>query len=594
MKSVDVEGIRWSKVIIVFVGAVIIYTLLSELIGHIDKRKDNSSEVTILHLNDIYRIGGIDEQRKGGLARVAWLRKNLEQKGKTVIVTHAGDALAPSLLSDLYKGARMIEILNLVAGKKSGVPMLFTIGNHEFDHSACNKTDPKENLNVLQTRIKESNFVWLDGNIDYTKNVKGESCNGWTGGMADKRKAFVNIPVNGINLGFFGLTIAPESDGEKVGMPATIKDNAEAAKEFVRALRQQSDFVIGLTHLDVADDIAILNGPRFSAPDLILGGHDHDYRACVDHDEVSGLKRLYKGTAEALDVIQIDIRKNKNGKVEYAQQRVSLGENAQQDADVQKRINVIMSEHQADFCKDETDPQCLDKPIGTRDTTVKWVLEEFSNRGKETVFGNWLTRLMLKTYKPELPKDFCVGNVGIAALYLSGSLRLNFDLPAGSTVTRRILEETAKYDSIKDPQQAICVTGATVYASIKHGLTKRFDGEWPHYTGLKAEVAKGGKLKLMLLGGPGDIEIGPESTDNIILIVQDYVAVGKSKYPIKKEVISESHVFAGRKLTLKSILIAALSTDDGRPDRRLDWRDGRKAWGTREKRGKCESEESTG
>lgn len=577
---------RWRDFISYCVGTLILINAFL-LYVYIDnsRAEAKSSEVTILHINDIYRIGGIDGETKGGLARVVWLRKDLERQGKTVIVTHGGDALAPSLLSDTYKGAKMIEILNLVAGDKSGVPLLFTIGNHEFDHGKCKESDPTKNSFVLESRIKESNFVWLDGNIDHSKDVNGAPCHGWTdSATVNKREAFVNIPVNGINLGFFGLTVTPGKNDEN--MPGNLKSNAEAAKDFVRALRPQSDFVIGLTHLDEKDDIAILNGPLMSAPDLVLGGHDHDYRACVDHAAVSGLKRLYKGTAEALDVVLVHIRKDHNGHVEYAQQRVSLDEHVQQDADTQQRIDAIMSEHQAAFCKDDANPHCLEEQIGTRQTTTEWILEEFSNRGQETVFGNWVARLMLETYLPKLPDSFCPDNVGAAALYLSGSLRLNYDLPAGSTVTRRILEETARYDSSDDPQQAMCVTGATAYAAIEHGLTQRFQGAWPHYTGLNAQATDDGKLKLVLLGPRGEIELTAASSDKVILIVPGYVAGGGDGYPIDESVVSERHVFAGS-LTIKSILSAALIAPDGAPDPKLDWPDGRKAWGMKNRADAC-------
>ena len=180
----------YSIVVVPGIAFVLFLTLNTwPLYRHIDNNEDNniSAEVTILHINDVYRIGGIDDQKQGGLARVVWLRKELERQGKTVLVTHAGDALSPSLLSDMYKGEKMIEILNLLAGEKSGLPMLFTIGNHEFDISKCTKMEDHKNLHVLQSRIIESNFIWLDGNLDYRANAAGTACHGWHENKTIKR-----------------------------------------------------------------------------------------------------------------------------------------------------------------------------------------------------------------------------------------------------------------------------------------------------------------------------------------------------------------------------------------------------------------------
>ena len=58
-------------------------------------------EFTVLHLNDVYRIAGL-RGPKGNLARVRTLRAQLEEAGP-VLVTHAGDLLAPSMMSRMYE-----------------------------------------------------------------------------------------------------------------------------------------------------------------------------------------------------------------------------------------------------------------------------------------------------------------------------------------------------------------------------------------------------------------------------------------------------------------------------------------------------------
>ena len=52
--------------------------------------------VTLLAINDVYRIGGVERGRRGGLPRVRTLRRELEVKDRDLIVLHAGDVIYPS------------------------------------------------------------------------------------------------------------------------------------------------------------------------------------------------------------------------------------------------------------------------------------------------------------------------------------------------------------------------------------------------------------------------------------------------------------------------------------------------------------------
>src|SRR6185436_10796536 len=57
------------------------------------------SRFTILQINDVYRIEGLDNRTVGGLARVRTIRRTLEAQGSPVLLLHAGDFLYPSVLS---------------------------------------------------------------------------------------------------------------------------------------------------------------------------------------------------------------------------------------------------------------------------------------------------------------------------------------------------------------------------------------------------------------------------------------------------------------------------------------------------------------
>ena len=103
--------------------------------------------LTILQINDVYStipINGL-----GGLARVATLKQQLTEAGRTPLLVIAGDFLSPSVASSIFKGEQMVAALN-AAGLD-----LATLGNHEFDFG----------VDVLMQRMKESRFQWVVSNV---------------------------------------------------------------------------------------------------------------------------------------------------------------------------------------------------------------------------------------------------------------------------------------------------------------------------------------------------------------------------------------------------------------------------------------------
>ena len=103
--------------------------------------------LTILQINDVYSTVPVDGI--GGLARVASLKRQLAQAGRTPLLVIAGDFLSPSVASSVFKGEQMVAALN-AAGLD-----LAMIGNHEFDFG----------IDVLRQRMKESRFEWIVSNV---------------------------------------------------------------------------------------------------------------------------------------------------------------------------------------------------------------------------------------------------------------------------------------------------------------------------------------------------------------------------------------------------------------------------------------------
>src|SRR5262249_5994313 len=87
--------------------------------------------VTVLQLNDVYEMFPVDG--RGGLARVATLRQQLEAENPNTLTVLAGDLVSPSALGQArvdgrpLAGRQMIDLMNRIGVKYA------VFGNHEFD-----------------------------------------------------------------------------------------------------------------------------------------------------------------------------------------------------------------------------------------------------------------------------------------------------------------------------------------------------------------------------------------------------------------------------------------------------------------------------
>ena len=196
--------------------------------------------VRFLLINDVYVADTMLDGR-GGLARVATVRKRLADQGPVLFVL-AGDVLSPSLLSKYYGGGQMVDALN--AAKLDYA----TFGNHEFDLE----------LDTLEARIAGSRFKWISSN-----------CTLANGSPLPKVLPWDTLHVSGHKVGLFAVTLPGN-------YPAVYRcsDPDSAAQRVVEALSSEgADLIVGLTHQPVeADRNLLAREPRI---DLILGGHEH-------------------------------------------------------------------------------------------------------------------------------------------------------------------------------------------------------------------------------------------------------------------------------------------------------------------------------
>lgn len=226
---------------------------------------DGQIEIVFLHINDVYEIAPLEGGKTGGMARVATLRQQLKNQNKNTLTILAGDFLNPSVIGTLYyeskrvKGRQMIEAMNAC-----GVDLV-TFGNHEFD------LKEKE----LQERLNESESQWFSSNVlqrspnsvspfKKIKNGKAEPFPDtwiWEVEDADGTK---------IKVGFFGVTL--DSNPQDYVL---YKDYKAEARKAIKRLSKKVDLIIGITHLEIDQDLELAK--LVPEVPLLMGGHDHHH-----------------------------------------------------------------------------------------------------------------------------------------------------------------------------------------------------------------------------------------------------------------------------------------------------------------------------
>jgi 5'-nucleotidase len=208
---------------------------------------------TLLHLNDVYEIAPIEGGTRGGLARVATIKKQLQAQNPRTYSILAGDFLSPSALGTAQvdnqplAGQEMVAVLNQI-----GLDFA-TFGNHEFDLS-------KE---AFYQRLKEAKFKLFSGNVFDSQGQPFPGVNPYQ---------IIEIKTNEgkiVKLGLIGVTINSNKKNY-----VTYKDALTTVREQVKDLKERVDIIIAVTHLSIVQDREIAESiPEI---DIILGGHEHE------------------------------------------------------------------------------------------------------------------------------------------------------------------------------------------------------------------------------------------------------------------------------------------------------------------------------
>jgi 2',3'-cyclic-nucleotide 2'-phosphodiesterase (5'-nucleotidase family) len=459
---------------------------------------------TILAINDVYRIAGVDEGRRGGIARVRSLRAELERVHPELLVLLAGDFLFPSLISRLYNGRQMIDVLNRVDGDALGFDdrMFVTFGNHEFDKSKL------EHAALLEKRIEESQFRWLSANVEFGSAADGRP---WVESRNLTEGAIVSS--GGVRVGVFGLT----TDGKHPDYVAVFgAPGATAGRMSARLRRQGAEVVVAVTHLRMSEDTALLRDLGPDGPDLIIGGHEHNKQS----RKVTG-RWVIKADADARTATVAHVTLSEGGPPRVEFEFRELGpDSPKPDARVQARVDEWLADHDRDYCREvaKRPPGCLATVLGH--TRVELLGEELEIRRFESNLGDWIV--------DQARHAFADRGAQIAFVN-AGSLRLNQNIPAGADITLRHLGEIFAYPS---PMKLVRLSGATLQKVVERAVQDwAGNGWWLQISGFAFRHDPGaapGKRadRLTLLAPDGARPI--RADEEILAVVNDFLLTRES------------------------------------------------------------------
>jgi len=209
--------------------------------------------INLLQLNDIYEITPVEGGSRGGLARVATLRKQLRQANPRTYSVLAGDFLSPSALGTAKINGTPLAGQHIVAVMNALGLDYATFGNHEFDLPE----------NSFYQRLQESRFRWFSGNVS---DGQGQPFKGVPRSIVFNVKGDRGAVVR---VGLIGVTI--DSNKPKY---VSYTDPLVTAKQQVMALKGKVDILVAVTHLPIESDRILAE--TIPEIDLILGGHEHE------------------------------------------------------------------------------------------------------------------------------------------------------------------------------------------------------------------------------------------------------------------------------------------------------------------------------
>lgn len=379
--------------------------------------------LTILHFNDDYQLTAVEMGKAGGMDRLATVVKRYRVSERCTLLLFAGDLISPSVESSVFKGAQLIDGLNLL-----GVDAA-TLGNHEFDYG------PVE----LQKRIGESKFPWLATNVF----VLG-------GRRFPGTHLYLIRNVCGTAVGLFGLLTVETATSSSPGT-TWFGDPVAVARAIVPILRRNgAQRIIALTHLHMQDDEQLLRA--VPEVDLVIGGHDHDP---LTSTIVGRLIAKAGSDAKWLGVTRVPL----SGTPRAAHELITITDQTPADPE----MAALVKRYQDQLAKD------LEVVIG--ETTVPLDARNQAVRQQEAALGNYIADAM----RAAVSADVAITN--------GGGIRTNALFPAGP-IRRRNVFAWLPFGNVV---VKAATRGSAIRAALENGVSQwdQVGGRFPQVSGLR-------------------------------------------------------------------------------------------------------------
>ena len=386
-------------------------------------------DLTIVHFNDLDRME--EQDGRGGVARLAAVVRAERARRSHVLVTFAGDAISPSLMSAIDKGAHMIDLLNRI-----GLTAM-AVGSHEYDFGP----------DVAKQRFSEATFPILGAN-----NLDAD------GGLVAGVVASTMVDAGRFKVGIFGLTTLGTAVKSSPGS-VTFTPVLDAAATQAAALRAAgAHLVIALAHTDVAEDDALL---RQGAVDLLLSGDDHRLRLDYDGRVLFAESGQQADWVTVIDLTldEVESRGRKRFVWEPAFRAVHTGRVTPDPA-----LAEAVRAYRARLSRE------LDVEIGITETGID--SRRAMVRTRETAIGN----LVADAIRLAVGADVALTN--------GGGIRAGKVYPPGTRLTRRdILSELP----FGNKTVLLELTGDELRAALENGFSEieKTSGRFPQVSGLK-------------------------------------------------------------------------------------------------------------
>ena len=346
-------------------------------------------ELVILQLNDTYRLDAVHDERgreRGGFGRVVTLLKQLKEQNRHVLVLHSGDFLAPSLESQRLRSGTpaMVAALNYL---QEIAPVYAVPGNHEFD---------EKSPEFLAGALGTSHFGWVLSNLE--RGSAGVNLD-----LSRRSSERVVRQFGKVRVGIFALTLDAAHGGQDREYAPVSGDYMAAAEREIKLLEGEgADLIIGLTHLDMPDDVK-LAGLRMKHPRFlwVAGGHEHYWQMEMPTD---GSALVTKGDSNAQTLWKVSVAL-RDGTPSLRAQRIALDES---EVKPDERFQRDVAEHFRSRLRQEM--SYLERAVAQVKGVCYSATEGVVRQGQSS-WGSLIADAMRQAYR-KAPADVAVINGG--------------------------------------------------------------------------------------------------------------------------------------------------------------------------------------